>query len=109
MKEIPIITITPVTGTIYKGMTMSGPGFILDVAYTLADGRTFPSTTSCRKKKDVPSALARDQRNATAGAFKATFNEHGEFWGTVSICHIGGSGLEPAHSSTNPQPACHES
>lgn len=77
--------ITPSANPIYKGITYSGrQGFILDVTYTLADGRTVPSTVTFDRKKDGFPRLKRDGQSAASVAIKATFDElTGASHGTV--------------------------
>lgn len=96
-KEIPIIKITPLNnGAIRKGINYSGrPAFIMDVEYTLEDGRKIQSTESAVRKKDLPRALERAQQAADGKCFLANFNDAGEFWGTTQKWRIGGAGLVP--------------
>jgi hypothetical protein len=54
MRKEPLVKdVTPVSGVIYKGITNSGRGFLLDVTYTLEDGSTHPGRVTARRKKDV--------------------------------------------------------
>ena len=101
MKEIGITAITPTGKPIYKGTTYSGrPGFILEVAYTLADGRATPSAIRCERKKDLPRTLERERHAAAVGAMKATLDDQtGQFWGTRTSYLLGGNGLQPTASA----------
>jgi len=105
MKDINISKITPSSNPIYKGTTHYGrPGFILDVTYTLADGREVPTTVCAERKKDVLPALQREIQNAANGSLRATLSEDGEFWGTVCKFTIGAFGMVPLAGTQN-QPA----
>ena len=79
-------------GTITKGMTLRGPGFILPVTYHLEDGTTVNSHVSSERKKNVLPRLERDRANAASGAMKAIFQD-GRFFGTVTSYDIGARGL----------------
>ena len=107
MKEIAITKITPSSQPIYKGITHSGRrGFVLDITYTLADGRDVPSSVRKERKKDVLPALAREIANAASGAQHANLSDTGEFWGTVTRYSLGTTGLIPTLPEPTPlQPA----
>lgn len=96
MNEIQITKIE-LNGTIHKGMTLRGPGFIQPVIYTLIDGRQIKSYISNERKKKLPETFARNERSIAAGCMKANFNDAGEFWGTVQTWGMTGSsaGLVP--------------
>ena len=94
MKEIKIIKVEVKPGaTITKGMTMRGPGFAIRVNYTLDGGRVIESYAYAQRKKDVLPRVERENRSAAAGAMSASFNDKGEFWGTVQDYALESSGL----------------
>lgn len=85
MTEIQITKIEPKDGQIIKGRTHSGRmGFLMQVTYTLADGRLIDSWSSEERKKDLPRSIERDRESIAAGTLKANFSDDGKFWGTVS-------------------------
>lgn len=87
--KIARVTIAP-EAKITKGNTWSGsPGFFIAIIYTLADGRTFPSSATTRKKKELLAHVAGEQRAADAGQLAASFDEHGKFYGTMRSFCIG--------------------
>lgn len=95
--EKRITKIELVNGTIYKGMTMRGPGFIMDVTLHLEDGTLQRSHVDAQRKKDVLPKLERDRRNAENGSMKASFLGS-DFFGTVTHSRMDGSGLQPVES-----------
>ena len=95
-QEIPIINITLTSTAIRKGLSNWGrKTFLMDVTYHLQDGRTLPGTVGSERKKDVPAALARDLRAASAGSMTACFDEQGDYCGTSTRWTLGAAGLIP--------------
>ncbi len=85
-KEIRITKVALRPGAaIYKSTTHSGRKcFVIDVIYTLADGREIPSSITRERKKDVLTAFESENNSAIAGAKGANFDDEGRFWGTVT-------------------------
>ena len=83
--EILIVSVeVPAGAVITKGLTHSlRPGFVLPVLLKQADGVIVPSSVRTEKKKDIPTSLARMERSIAGQAMFASYNEKGEFWGTV--------------------------
>lgn len=96
-----LVTAIRRNGSILKGMTMRGKGFIQPVVLTLEDGTEVQSTIDTERKKDLDKTFDRKLKSIEAKAFKASFNDKGEFWGTVETMMIGGSGLEPRPDPNN--------
>jgi hypothetical protein len=88
-----ILSVTP-CGAIHKGPTVRGLGFILPVTYALVNGAVLPGEVTAERKKDLPAALARAQRSATAGAMSADFFD-GKFGGTQQKWLMGAGGMVP--------------
>lgn len=95
MKEIKIVRIEPV-GAIYKATGVFGPGFCLNTILHLEDGRAVQSRVSATRKKDVMRSLESEKAAICSGCMKASFDDAGAFFGTVTECYIGPTKKEAA-------------
>lgn len=97
MNEVKVVSVTSCNKPIFKARTHRGIQFCLETELELANGTNQSHVITRDRKKDIPNALASEQRAAASGAMSVSFDDEGNVLTVCTRYTMGASGgLVPA-------------
>lgn len=89
MKNEKIIGLE-IVSDVFKSTDNTGRAcFALAGVFTLHDGRKVGTTITSQRKRDLPRVVESERGYINNGALSATFDEHGQYFGTRTEVYIG--------------------